>query len=108
MRYHGPESEHPKPTRFYNYWVLFALSEVSGPLHLEAIYRRVRAHLEKSNLLREGDDLEYWIRWALSNAQKKEHVKNTASGSGVWEITEKGRHSLAVPIDDDDDIYSDV
>src|SRR5271154_7345788 len=107
MRYQGPESEHPKPTRFCNYWVLFTLSEVSEPLHLEAIYRRVRTHLEKGNLLREADDLEYSIRWALSNAQKNEtdHVKHTARGE--WEITEKGRHSLVVPIEDDDDIISD-
>jgi hypothetical protein len=94
MRYLVLEQEHPLRTRFYGYWTLFALSNSSEPLHLEAIYRRVHADLRHNNLLREGDELDYWVRWALSNAQKKGHVKNTAPAEGEWQITEKGRYWL--------------
>lgn len=106
MRYLGHESEHPKRTRFYNYWTLLALSEADAPLSLEEIYRKVRSHLEAKKLLRPHDDLEYWIRWSVSNAQnRKGYAQNTAHGE--WQITQKGRHWLDEPIDNDD-IISDI
>jgi hypothetical protein len=93
-----PKQSHPKWTIRYEYWTLVALGEVSGPQGLKAIYSRVHALLKRENLLAEGEESEWRIRWTLSNAGKKGRVKNTAPHEGEWEITDEGRFWLTADL----------
>ena len=99
-------SRSPGASQQYWSWTLQALVDLGGgPVGLKPIYRQVDK-TEHQNVLREGTkrkDFEYEIRWALSNMQKKNLVRNSTRGE--WEITDTGRDWLRpLPEDFGDDL----
>lgn len=73
---------------------------VGKSVHLSKIYAAVFRILRDEKMLEEGEDLEYRVRWVLSNMQKRELVKNTKSSEGEWAITEHGSLPLCEVLED--------
>jgi restriction endonuclease Mrr len=90
----------------YESAVLNALQDTTGLVMLSEIYRRVKIYkTEEAKTLfpmREENDPEYQIRWALWNMGERGLVKNSAHG--LWEIMDAGRAYLIRSPDDLDDM----